>query len=209
MTALLVMIKRDKRILLETANVVIDGNSINTFNVNYGYMTVVRASLLARGTTVSNVAVSARNTTTMIADAAAQVTPKVVAGKANVLIVMEGTNQMVGSTATPAASLMRDYCLARKAEGWYIVLVTAPPIDFNGGNEVANTSQYNNILRQGWREYANYFVDMVALLPQLALPNGKVDKTLFPDGLHPNTTGGALMANVLLANLRLLRQRKL
>ncbi len=122
-----------------------------------------------------------------------------------ILVMWEGTNDLESGGATPDAAYqhLRDYCAARRAAGFRVVLLSILPVWAPGWNAPLpynSTKQLptNELLRAHWSEFADRFVD-VGALPQFQSD----DKTYYNvDGLHLTDAGYAVIASVVAPTLR-------
>lgn len=118
---------------------------------------------------------------TMTNTAAAAVDANLVAGKRNVLMVLEYTNELKanGNDVAAAHTALKNYCLARRAAAasagreLRIIVATCPPAgaDPTGGGQTAIDARCNAMIsanqltRQRFREYADVLCDLAAYEP--------------------------------------------
>lgn len=83
-----------------------------------------------------NFAANVQTTTDMIADAAAQIDPLAhESAIRNVLVAWEITNELYGGvSAATAIANFKTYCAARRAAGWYVIVITVLPRTESGGS---------------------------------------------------------------------------
>lgn len=185
--------------------VVFDGNSITA---NYGWPESLktRPPFDVPGCNFFNVAVGGQSTQDMITRSAVQVDARFVPGKDNVLIAWElGNDLYYGVSVKDACRHFRDYCLARKARGWKILVIT--PCDRQQVNGIGDTEdQYraklieaSGWLLNNWHGFANAIVESNRVP---ALSNAG-DSGNFPDGVHP--TPAALGGLVDLVQVALIK----
>jgi hypothetical protein len=151
----------------------------------------------------------------MAADAATQIDP--VYAPSKVLIVWELRNHLyLGNSVETFVNAMRDYCLARKAVGWQIVLLgTTPATGANGGYGApgwGTPTQFNaNLLlidaavSAGYREYADRYI-ATREIPGLG---DATDSAIFYDGIHISNAGYALLAPVINREIQRLRRPRI
>lgn len=187
------------------SNVVFDGNSITA---NYGWpeSLKLRPPFDAAGCNFYNVAVGGQSTRDMISRSAVQVDARLQAGKDNILIAWElGNDLYYGQTVKQACDSFRSYCLARKALGWKILVIT--PCDRKQVNAIGDSEdeyraklvEASSWLLLHWHEFANCAIESNRVA---ALSNAN-DPGYFPDGIHP--TPAALSGLVNLAQVALIR----
>ncbi|MDO9313397.1 MAG: SGNH/GDSL hydrolase family protein [Burkholderiaceae bacterium] len=154
------------------------------------------APLLGKGITISNRGVGGQSifvdagNGTMTNTAAAAIDANLVAGKINVLLVLEYTNELKanGFNAAAAHTALKNYCLARKAaaasvgKALQIIVGTCPPsgADPTGGGQTAINSRNaamiaaNALTRQQYRDYADVLWDLAEVAPFKAIFAGGV-----------------------------------
>lgn len=111
--------------------------------------------------------------------------------KANILSILIGRNDLgVGTIPTTFVANLKAYCLARKAVGWKIVLLTVLPSTVSGFNAVRNTA--NGLIR-GDSSYYDVLAD-VATDTTIGCDSCAANTTYYADGTHPTNAGEALIA---------------
>lgn len=124
----------------------------------------------------------------------------------NVLVFLEGTNHLgSGASSQEAYNAIRDYCLARKAAGFKVVVVTIPPRSdlAVGGQGGAGQLLFeekrtwvNTQIRLNWATFADALADL-ALDPDMG-PNGASQNTAYySDGVHPINLGMTRIATLV------------
>ena len=107
----------------------------------------------------------------------------------NVLVVWAGTNDFFvnGSTVSAVSTLLTNYCQARQATGWKVVVV--PMMSRVGNNPVGgepldtDKTAYNAFIATNWPSFASA---MVTLSTNLTANGAYANSTYFlPDGTHP------------------------
>lgn len=177
-----------------------DGNSLTSgVGATPGvsdYPTVL-SGLIGGGWTLSNFGVSGQTTQAMSADAATQVDPTLRPAK-NVLIAWEVTNDLFfGATAEGARDNFRAYCAARRATGWYVIVLPVLPregstgVPRDGVFESKRTTCNNDLA-----DAANIGVywDAYCPLPDLTDYDENLNTDKYPDGIHLNATWYAYVA---------------
>jgi hypothetical protein len=196
---------------LEETDLVLDGNSLFDYWDN-PENSASYATLGGPLRTKQNFGVGGQTTAQMAADAAAQIDSTYSPGK--VLLVWELRNHLYfGNSVAACVAAMRNYCLARKAVGWQIVLLgTTPASGVNGGygsSEYGTPAEFNaNLLlidaaiAAGYREYADRYI-AVRQIPGLG---DSTNSAIFYDGVHLTNAGYALLAPVINREIRRLRR---
>jgi lysophospholipase L1-like esterase len=151
--------------LSATTNVVIEGNSLVQGNGATSSVTSMPGRVqtippVSSNLTVSNRGVNGWNIDNLAGNSAA-IDALYVAGKKNVLVIWEGTNQIfgVGTSAAATISRMQSLVSARlAAHPWSIVLVTTLPreSDYSGATLIAKNNDlitYNNALLANYRAW--------------------------------------------------------
>lgn len=180
---------------LKTSNIVFDGNSITAWDdaTAVGKWTD-RLRLLAPYNSPDcifrNMGQPGISTWNLAARAATVIDPLYMPGRQNICCVWEVVNDVGQFPANPIrnAENLRDYCLARKAKGWKVVVfgvqnMRVPGTGITAQADFDNSRPIiNSYLRDNWRSFADQFVnpsDSYKL--NMALP---VD---VPDGGHPTS----------------------
>lgn len=105
----------------------------------------------------------------------------------------------VAGLASEVHARFRQFCLARRAAGWKVIVCNSiPRSQFDGTAAAAEWGLCNDLIRRTWREYADDFVDVAAIN---WLPNNSYS-TYYQDGVHPNAAGQALLAAAILPVVR-------
>ena len=157
-----------------------------------------------------NVAVSGQTTIDMVTRAPTFVDSAYDKTRDNILIAKEGGNHilLLNVTAQQAYQSFRDYCIHRRSLGFYVVVLDSfkrsdtPGWGTNTAFE-ARLVEYNFLLRQNWRDFADAYVDVRKLCPQIEPLN-----QYMPDGLHPSGAGQALIAAGLISVLKKIPKRE-
>jgi hypothetical protein len=196
---------------LEDTDIVLDGNSLFD-NWDGAGLSASYALLGHPSRTKENFGVAGQTTAQMAADAATQIDP--VYAQSKVLIVWELRNHLYrGNSVATCVAAMRDYCLARKAVGWQIlVLGTTPAAGVNGGYESpaygtpeqfnANLLQIDAAISAGFREYADRYLPV----RQIAGMGDATNSSIFWDGVHLTNAGYTLLAPVINREIQRLRR---
>ena len=128
-----------------------------------------------------------QTTAQMASDASTQVDAVFDPSCYNILIFLEGRNQMsVGSTPTESAFQTLSYCAQRRSRGFYVLVMDTLPS--NESSFQASLLSYNEIVRSGWKNYADAYLDCRRDIPQIQTG------AMLPDGIHPSATGHCYIA---------------
>lgn len=128
------------------------------------------------------------------------------AGKTNTLIVFFGANDLLDSSAATFKANLKAFCLARRAVGWKIVLLTVLP---HTGNGVGGVS-FNilraaaNTLIRGDTSFYDALADVGDTGTTMGADAAAVNATYYQDGVHPTTAGHALLAPIVEAAIELI-----
>lgn len=210
---------------IKDANIVCDGNSITAIagaqgngatswggNLSDPFPVQLKAAMQPNnpGLTVANYGVGGQNTSAMIADAATQIDPLISNTRSNILTMWEITNQAFGSsTVQQIYDLTVQYCQARKAAGWAVIVFTAVPRELNlNGRTIAEYNQrmndVNTLIRNNWRSWANALFDVRAL-PEFATMNSTY---FLPDKIHLSSAGHTVLTASLIPFLSRIPRRR-
>jgi lysophospholipase L1-like esterase len=154
----------------------------------------------ANRTRAYNFGVSGQTCTQMAADAATQVDPFFDAGHdRNVLVVWGGTNDMtlVASNPTAPFNALKSYCLARRAVGWKVVVLTCLPRGTAGQFETDRQAFNAAIL--GDASFYDALAD-VGTNATIGEPGDQNNTTYyFGDKIHLTKAGHAIVAPMVAA----------
>jgi lysophospholipase L1-like esterase len=163
-------------------------------------------ALLPAGLDMKNLGVGGQTTQMMSADAAMQVDPLFdPARPANVLVVWEGTNDLISGTPPPydaglAYRHLAAYCAARQRAGFRVVICTVLPrgrsVAFYAGRDALNAQ-----LRAHWRSFADAFAD-VGANKTVGAAGAETDARYYRDTVHLTPAGYAIVARVVAAAVR-------
>jgi lysophospholipase L1-like esterase len=146
---------------------------------------------------VRNVGVSGQTTEDMIADAATQIDvfPR------GILVAWEGGNDIYVDNADLAETQARwnAYFSARRAAGWGVgssklVAMTITPRTLFSGAQTIVVNNFNTWLRANYTTYATHLVDVAA---DSRLSNASNTTYYDADGVHMNTAGYAVVAQLV------------
>ena len=198
---------------LAGAVVVCDGNSLtygqgasNPATTSYP---AVLDGLTGFGTaTIYNLGISAQETQDMIDDAAAQVDPLFNGSVKNILVAWEVGNDIYynGSVANSITRFWQ-YCDARRAAGFIVVVVNCPPRD-NSTPAGDNPTQYNIKLSQANAALAAEYKSHASALVDLAADSRFVGYNLTyydADKIHYTDAGYAAVAELVAAKIKSLQ----
>jgi lysophospholipase L1-like esterase len=187
--------------------VVFDGDSLTE-----GFMLASSRSYPAQtmrqlpdGIAWENVAVSGQVWPDMLADVETEVDPLFSKAHAfNVVVAWASANDLAaGYTALEIYENARSYCLARRDRGFTVVVCTMYPLepkDYDPGYEERRL-EYNQLLRDRWREFADALVDLGA---SARIGDASPDErgAYFVDIVHLNEAGYGVIADAVAATLR-------
>lgn len=147
-----------------------------------------------------NFAVSGQQTYAMAADAATQIDPLYDPERSrNLLLVWEITNHIshTTETATEIYEELRDYCLARQAVGWEVVVFTCMARSSSRGDYESVRQAVNTLVRDNWATFADALVDIGADAT-LGTPTAYLNTTYFQgDEIHLTPAGQTLVATLV------------
>ena len=209
---------------LASSKIIFDGNSITEGSGSgagaANISAQVSAQLIAqriRGVSIVNIGAGGQTCAQMITDGSTQIPPLYENGRDNIIVVSEGGNDIyVGATAAQAFQNMRDYCLLRRSEGFYVLVWSCP--NRNNGFSTDPTGDpaayqaalldFNNRLERGWKEFADAFMDTRKHFPYAPTANFPGNGGFwFPDCVHPSATGNAIIAAKLVEHLKLIPKK--
>lgn len=210
---------------LASSKIIFDGNSITNGELTGAGAANIPNQVAAQlalqkipGLSVVNVAVGGQTCAQMIADGSSQVAPLREAGRDCILVVSEGGNDIsFGATPQQAFQNIRDYCLLRRSEGFY-VLIWDCPFRHNSPSGFYTAAAYkqalidfNALVRSSWKEFADAYMDTRRHFPYV--PDNDYTGALnggfwFPDCVHPSATGNAIIAAKLVEHLKLIPIRR-
>lgn len=210
-------------------SIVTDGNSLTAGIGGTSWATQIKplAPLNNLGT-VTNVSVNGQTTDNMI-NTASDVDGAWAAGKKNILIVWEGTNQIcnLSQTGLSAAQKLQTYIAARRAAHTWdrVVIVTCLPRQTSNGAQATLDQNvwlddYNAYLRANWRAMgADALVDVRApgspfnianyamqTFEDLAASSGLWAASETGNHIHLNDAGYLVIATMIAAALHRLRR---
>lgn len=111
------------------------------------------------------------------------------------VVLAGGADFRKGLTAADVYQSLRTYCLARRAAGFRVVVLSVLPCSEPATFEAARLA-YNALLRDAWPEFADGFAD-IAADPRIGDAGDNLDQQFYSsDGLHPSSAGYAVMAGV-------------
>lgn len=170
---------------LPVINIVCDGNSLTngygSSAVTFGssitagsYPSQLQALLTSNVAFVQNLGVNGQTTTQMATRASSVIDPLYNgAYPLNLLIAFEiGNDILVSPYVTPSQAYTNfvNYCLARKAAGWKVAIMTIPSRDGtttatgNIGTQFDSVTRpyINNLLRTNWASFSDFLIDIAA-----------------------------------------------
>jgi len=179
-----------------------DGNSLTSGTGSSGGQTYPKQTydLLGIPWAYVNYGVPSQTTTDMASDAATQIDTTINTNfNKNILVAWEITNDLYfGANATTAYNNFVSYCQARKAAGWKVIVLTVLPRSNVGtpGDFEASRSTVNTSIRSNWSTFASALAD-VAADSRIGDANDELDTTYYPDKVHLNNDGYAIVAGIV------------
>jgi len=199
--AALARVVRDK-------NIVFEGDSL-TFGSGATYSYPQQMMRKVTGTCAgTNVATSGQTVDTMTTDAPTQVDPlRSSSHRENVLCFYGGTNNLAGSeTAITVYNKIVDYCAARKAAGWRVIVCTMLPASATGyaADYYAKRNAVNTGIRANWSTFADGVAD-IAANATIGDDGDELNTTYYAtDKVHMVDAGYAIVADTVLAAINAL-----
>lgn len=185
--------------------VVFDGNSMTALSSTYPASTMTLLGGAYFGG--NNFGVGAQTTLMMIADAGSQIDPLAATTPRKILCAWEIRNALFynTNTVTECYQQMTNYCAARKAAGWKVVILTLLPASGAGypGTFLADRNTINvlinaNAIAHGWADA----VADIAADSRIGDDGDELDLTYYPDGTHMTSAGYAIVAGIVAAAVR-------
>jgi lysophospholipase L1-like esterase len=209
---------------LASSKIVFDGNSITAGDGggagDASVSSQVGAQLASQkvpGVSIVNVAVGGQTCAQMIADGSTQVAPLREVGRDCILVVNEGGNDIsFGSTPQQAFDNIRNYCLLRRSEGFYVLIWdclfrnNSPSGFYTAAAYKQALVDFNELVRGRWKEFADAYMDARRALPYV--PDNDYTGALnggfwFPDCIHPSASANAIIAAKLIEHLKFIPKR--
>jgi hypothetical protein len=111
------------------------------------------------------------------------------------LILAGGGDFRKGASAATVYDGLRTYCLARRAAGFRVLVLTVLPSNRPETFEATRLA-YNAMVRDGWDEFADGLVD-IAADPRIGDDGDNLDRQFYhADQVHLTDAGNAVMASV-------------
>jgi hypothetical protein len=156
--------------------------------------------LLGASWLVRNDGVDAQDIDSMAADAATQIDPLYDGGLIhNVVACWEGTNEIYYSDdGAVAATKIADYCAARQAAGFKVIVLTVLPRSNAGtpGDFETQRGICNAAIRADWATYADALAD-VAADSRIGDAGDETNATYYGDLVHLTKAGYAIIADIV------------
>jgi lysophospholipase L1-like esterase len=183
----------------QTKKIVVDGNSYTVGYPSYTSFADIIATHYA--VTVTNFGVSGQTTNEMLADEYSQVLPTFDATKLNILLVVEGGNDIYywGDVDSAVARYIR-YAAIAKAAGFKVIASTTIPRDQTtafGDNPTqynAKLSEFNTKLIANYNKFDRLIRPDTAAIFQSYTSGG-----YHSDYVHPNQTGQQKFADLFIS----------
>jgi lysophospholipase L1-like esterase len=153
--------------------------------------------LLPRDVGGVDLGVPGQTTPMMAADASTEVDPLARGRRPAVLVVWEGTNDLLYGTDPPfdaeaAFAHLASYCRDRRRAGYRVLVLTVLPREGPEEFERARTA-LNARLRAGWSDFADGLAD-VAAERTIGRAGAEFDACYYRDTVHLTPAGYALVA---------------
>ena len=179
-------------------NIVVASNSLGTPQFgSIPWPTQLQTRINNPNCTLTNLSVSGKSISEILADYPFQIPQLFQAGKTNVLFVHEMINdRYFQRSATLAESIQKfkTYCLKARAMGWKVIVITQYDTMYPCRQELID---FNVWVLANWPGIANGIVDVW----QNPIYRDATNKTNFPDGIHPGPVGLAPMAEMVYQRL--------
>lgn len=147
-----------------------------------------------------NQGVSGQTTQQMIDDGVSQIDPLYSSFKRdNIVVLWGGTNDLYfGASAATTYSRIVEYATARRAAGYKVIVTTILP---RSGGDIPGTFEadrqtVNTNIRNNWATFADAVAD-VAANTDIGEAGDDLNLTYYPDGVHLNNTGYAIVADLV------------
>jgi lysophospholipase L1-like esterase len=189
---------------LHQAKIICDGNSITQSvygpETSYPQQLENQLNQLGYAVNVMNVAVWGRTSAHMLHNALWQVDRLYEPTRLNLLIAMEGGNHIYfGATPQVAYATFAKYCMSRRDAGYKVIAIDTfprangyPPGLDRVEVYAADLQEYNRLIRNNWRDFADDYFDARLNLPEL-----NTQPPYMNDGVHPTTAGNTQIATKL------------
>lgn len=211
--AISVPVRAQPYLNFQNAIIVADGNSITWgsptgTSAAYPAILAVDTFFSNRSVTFYNEALGGHKWSDMQADAVSTIDSKYSGSVLSVCIAWEGTNQLYysGASVSDAYNRAVDYCTARRAVGFKVIVATMPhaepaadptPNGQSTAQYIAWSQEYNAKIRAYWPYFADGFIDFEA---DSRFDN--YDATYYQtDKVHLKTAGNTAMAELVKAAL--------
>jgi lysophospholipase L1-like esterase len=150
--------------------------------------------------TYYNQAVSGQTTQQMIDDGVSQIDAlHSNLKRANIVVLWAGTNDIYfGASAETTYNRIVEYAKARRVAGSKVVVTTILPRSNEGTPQTfeANRQYVNTRIRENWTTFADAIAD-VAANTDIGEPHDELNKRYYPDGVHLNNRGYAIVAHIV------------
>lgn len=181
--------------------VVMDGDSLTrgsgaSANLSDNYPSQL-AGLLSQSYDLISLGVGAQTTADMISDAVTQVDPLLTwrPRKTGVLVFWNTNDLHFGTSVATTQSRIMNYCSARRAAGWKVIVGTILPRSVVGtpANYAADRLTINTWIRANWASFCDGFFDPAAD-SRIGDAGDEANTTFYNDRAHLNGTGYAIVA---------------
>jgi hypothetical protein len=186
----------------EDALIVCDGNSITAGHmtaVPYSWPNIVQSRFMYRHTWV-NEGIPSIQTPTLTAQAPGVIDPQLNKAKFrhNIVVFWEISNHLsLGAVdATTAYNAAADYCRARRAAGWKVVILTVLPRQ-NDGNFETRRQAVNASIRANWTGFADALADVGSDSVIAANAACTLDTNYYPDQIHLTRRGQEIVSEYI------------
>jgi lysophospholipase L1-like esterase len=149
-----------------------------------------------------NLGISGQTTPEMEARAAVSVDPLIRPGVRNILVVWEGSNHMAlaGGFASPEDAYLhlKQYCLARRAAGWKVIILTVLPRSglgvFSADWFEERRGLLNGLIGANWQSFADGFANVGNEIT-IGQPGDQFGPLFADDHTHLKDAGYVVPAN--------------
>jgi lysophospholipase L1-like esterase len=195
---------------LTNVKIVADGNSYVQGNGYTPFSSYImqQSPFTTNGATMANFGVGGQTTQQMLADQSSQVLSLYTSGRANILLVCEGGNDIYyHGDAAAAVAAMKNYCNNARAVGFRVIVTTTIPRDQTtafGDNPTSYNAKlvaYNNGLIAD-----NSFYDALIRPDLETIFSSYTAGGYDADKVHPNSTGQQKLATLYRAAILSLTQ---
>jgi hypothetical protein len=206
--------------------IICDGNSLTagSFGGGGNYPNVLQSIFGARNLgrfEVTNLGIGGQTTDDMITRYPTYALPAYSSTQNNIIVAWELSNQWLSTTTTgdslavavakcrDAVNRMWDYCEMARTAGFTVIVATATYRTYSGYAATcaskaigdAGIDQLNSYVRNEWRDYADYLVDICAH-PMFSNSADTSNTYIYSDGTHLSQTADDVVAGLVAVGVR-------